>query len=106
VATGGEARSSVCLISYGPTCRQLPVVLPALPDELLSSWLNRHARFYGVSGGQMLRHCCLEASALRSLDLTLSPHDQRHLAHACRYDPRAMRQSPPSHTRDQRRAVA
>ena len=31
-----------------------PVVLPALPDELLSSWLQRHANFYGVSGGRLL----------------------------------------------------
>jgi hypothetical protein len=39
--------------------RPFPVVLPALPDELLSSWFQRHANFYGVSGGWLLRHCAL-----------------------------------------------
>ena len=39
--------------------RPFPVVLPALPDELLSSWFQRHANFYGVSGGWLLRHCTL-----------------------------------------------
>jgi hypothetical protein len=29
--------------------KQLPVVLPPVPDELLSSWIARHAAFYGVS---------------------------------------------------------
>ena len=30
--------------------KPLPVVLRAARDELLSSWLSRHARFYGVTG--------------------------------------------------------
>jgi hypothetical protein len=30
--------------------KPLPVVLKAARDELLSSWLARHARFYGVTG--------------------------------------------------------
>ena len=68
-----------------------PVVLPALPDELLSSWLQRHANFYGVSGGRLLRHCGLDAVSLRSLDLTLTAYDQRRLAHALRSDQRVIR---------------
>ena len=91
MATGHEARIGVCLISRSPAIRQLPVVLSTLPDELLSSWLGRHAHFYGVSGTHMLRHCNLEARSLRSLDLALSPYDQRHLAHAFRCDPRSIR---------------
>lgn len=79
------------MISRGTSVRQLPVVLPPLADELLSSWLNRHANFYRVSGGHLLRHCSLEAGSLRDLDLKLTPHDQRRLAHLFRYDPRAIR---------------
>ena len=30
--------------------KPLPVILKAARDELLSSWLARHARFYGVTG--------------------------------------------------------
>lgn len=91
MATSHEARIGVCLISPGPAIRPLPVVLSALPDELLSSWLSRHARFYGVSGGRILRHCGLDAPSLRSLDFALSPYDQRHLAHAFRCDPWSIR---------------
>jgi hypothetical protein len=71
--------------------RPLPIVHPPLADELLSSWLNRHASFYGVTGGRLLRHCSLEAASLRDLDLKLTPHDQHRLAHLFRYDPRAIR---------------
>jgi hypothetical protein len=38
------------MISRRLPVRQLPVVLPLLADELLSSWINRHAGFYGVTG--------------------------------------------------------
>ncbi len=73
------------------TVRPFPVVLPALPDELLSSWIQRHANFYGVSGGRLLRHCGLDAVSLRSLDLILTAYDQRRLAHALRSDQRVIR---------------
>jgi len=71
--------------------RQLPVVLPPLADELLSSWIGRHASFYGVTGGRLLRHYALEATSLRELDLKLASHDQRQLAHLLRYDPYVIR---------------
>jgi TniQ len=71
--------------------RPFPVVLPALPDELLSSWLQRHADFYGVSGGRLLRHCGLDAMSLRSLDFTLTAYNQRRLARALRSDQRVIR---------------
>ena len=66
-------------------------MLRPLPDELLSSWFNRHAGFYGVTGGRLLRHCCLEAASLRDLDLKLTLPDQCRLACVFRYDPRAIR---------------
>jgi hypothetical protein len=68
--------------------RPFPVVLPALPDELLSSWFQRHANFYGVSGGWLLRHCAMDAVSLRSLDFTLTAYDQRRHAYALRSDQR------------------
>ena len=41
--------------------RRLPVILPPHPDELLSSWISRHATFYAVPPLVMLRHCLPEA---------------------------------------------
>ena len=79
------------MIFHGGFTRPLPVVLPPLADELLSSWVNRHASFYGVTTGRLLRHCSLEAASLRDLDLKLMSHDQRRLAHLFRYDPRMIR---------------
>ena len=49
----------------------LPVTLPPLPGEFLSSWISRHAEFYGVTPLTMLRHCLPEAASLRAIDLTL-----------------------------------
>ncbi len=71
--------------------RQLPVVLPPVADELLSSWIGRHASFYGVAGGRLLRHYALEADSLRELDLKLTSYDERPLAHLLRYDPHVIR---------------
>lgn len=51
---------------------RLPVTLPPLHGELLSSWLGRHAEFYGVTPLTMLRHCLPEAASLRAIDLTIS----------------------------------
>lgn len=79
------------MIAGWPRVRQLPVVLPPLVDELLSSWVSRHASFYGVGGGQLLRHCSLEARSLRELDLSLTSHDQRRLAYVFRCDTGAIR---------------
>jgi hypothetical protein len=39
----------------------LPVVLKAQPDELLSSWLARHATYYGVARRRLLNHVGLSA---------------------------------------------
>ena len=88
MAADDQSRSGLRLTR---AVRPLPVVLPALPDELLSSWLQRHANFYGVSGGRLLRYCGLDAVSLRSLDLTLTAYDQRRLAHALRSDQRVIR---------------
>ena len=60
--------------------RQLPVRLPPHPDELLSSWISRHAAFYAVPPLMMLRHCLPEASSLRAADLQLSSDQEIRLA--------------------------
>lgn len=52
--------------------RQLPVRLPPHSDELLSSWIGRHAAFYAVPPLVLLRHCIGEVSSLRAADLHLT----------------------------------
>ncbi|KQZ21663.1 MULTISPECIES: TniQ family protein [Mesorhizobium] len=58
----------------------LPVILKPVPDELLSSWIARHAGFYGVSPLTMLRHAIPEAKSLRLTDTKLGPTDAGHIA--------------------------
>lgn len=48
--------------------RQLPVRMPPHSDELLSSWISRHAAFYAVPPLVMLRHCLPEVPSMRSAD--------------------------------------
>ena len=48
--------------------KQLPVVLPPVADELLSSWIARHGAFYNVSPRAMLRHAVPSARSLRAAD--------------------------------------
>jgi len=48
--------------------RPLPVVLDPAPDELLSSWLHRHAAFYGLTEPMLISWLRLETKKLRSLD--------------------------------------
>ena len=64
--------------------RPLPVILPPLTDELLSSWINRHAAFIGVSGMRLLRHYRIDVPTVRDLDLEMSHCDGSKLAEALR----------------------
>jgi hypothetical protein len=48
--------------------KQLPVVLPPVPDELLSSWIARHADYYNVSSRAMLRHAIPDARSCQMAD--------------------------------------
>ncbi len=73
-------------------CGQLPVVLPPLTDELLSSWIRRHAIFYGVPPVTMLRHCLSDASAMRAIDLRLTVEQAAPIAHVFRTDATIVRQ--------------
>ena len=71
--------------------RQLPVCLPPHSDELLSSWISRHAAFYAVPPLVVLRHCLPEASALRATDLQLSSDQEIRLANMFATQPAVVR---------------
>ena len=71
--------------------RQLPVRLPPFTDELLSSWLCRHASFYAVPPLVMLQHCLPEVTSLRAADLDLSAAQASRLANMLSIEPSAVR---------------
>lgn len=67
--------------------RPLPVILKPVPDELLSSWITRHADFYGVAPLTMLRHAIPEAISLRQTDTNLGPTAAVDIARLFRTQP-------------------
>ena len=71
--------------------RSLPVRLPPYPDELLSSWISRHAAFYAVPPLVMLRHCLPEVASLRAADVYLDGDQIVRLAKIFSADPAAVR---------------
>ncbi|MEQ1945228.1 TniQ family protein [Mesorhizobium sp. VNQ89] len=71
--------------------RQLPVRLAPYADELLSSWIGRHASFYAVPPLVMLQHCLPEASSLRATDLHLSGDQEIRLARVFATEPAIVR---------------
>jgi hypothetical protein len=71
--------------------RQLPVRLPPFTDEVLSSWLCRHASFYAVPPLVLLRHCLPEIASLRAADLDLSPNQTSRLASIFSIEPAVLR---------------
>lgn len=71
--------------------RRLPVRLPSYSDELLSSWIGRHAAFYAVPPLVMLRHCLPEAPSLRAADLHLNSDQEVRLANMFVTDPATVR---------------
>ena len=66
--------------------RPLPVVLAPAQDEALSSWIARHAAFYGLSRAAMHRRCAPDAYSLQALDRELTPGQEARLAHLFRRD--------------------
>lgn len=69
------------------TAKPLPVVLKAARDELLSSWLARHARFYGVTGPFFAKWLGLGDIRLSTLDHRLGLGQVARLAEKFRRDP-------------------
>ena len=71
--------------------RPLPVLLAPAPDEALSSWLARHAAFFGVGRTGLLRHCLPDVPSLLSLNRALTLEQENRLAHLFRLDRPALR---------------
>jgi hypothetical protein len=59
--------------------KPLPVVLKPVDDELLSSWIARHADFYQVSPLAMLRHCLSDTASLKAADLRLNAEQEAQI---------------------------
>ncbi|WP_244938024.1 TniQ family protein [Sinorhizobium sojae] len=75
----------------GTSSRQLPVILAPHADELLSSWISRHASFYAIPPLGMLRHCLPEVSSLRSADRNLTATQVTRLAGIFSTEPATLR---------------
>ena len=69
----------------------LPVSLPPLRGELLSSWISRHADFYGVTSSTMLRHGLPEATSLGAIDLCLTKAQADRIAGMFGVSPKVVR---------------
>ena len=69
----------------------LPVTLPPLRGELLSSWISRHADFYGVTPSTMLRHGLPEAISLEAIDLSLTKAQADRIAGMFGVSPKLVR---------------
>jgi hypothetical protein len=65
----------------------LPLVLDEAPDESLSSWLNRHAQFYGIAPSTFCRRVGIDRLALSRIDHRLTTGAARTLANAMRRSP-------------------
>lgn len=70
---------------------RLPVTLPPLRGELLSSWISRHADFYGVTPLTMLRHGLPEAMSFRAIDLSLTKAQANQIAGMFGVNPKVVR---------------
>jgi TniQ len=90
MAADNPKRALVRLRSLQPV-RPLPVILSPLADELLSSWVSRHAVFLGISDGRLLRHYRIDVRAVRDLDLSLSRRHALALSGALRCSPHVLR---------------
>ena len=67
--------------------RPLPVVLRPRPDELLSSWLTRHAAYYGVTRRRLLDHVGILSPSVEALDREITLGQQIMLAGYFRRQP-------------------
>jgi hypothetical protein len=72
------------------TDKPLPVVLKPVLDELLSSWLGRHATYYGVTKPFFTKWLMLGTSNLSTLDQRLSLQQVARLSEKLRCDPTAL----------------
>lgn len=75
----------------GTSSRRWPVTLAPHIDELLSSWISRHAEFYAVPPLAMLRHCPPEASSLHAANRRLNGDQVIRLAGVFSTEPATVR---------------
>lgn len=76
----------------GSSPKPLPVVLRPVPDELLSSWLARHAILYRIAPIHLLRHCLADRPAMPStVDLGVTDEVANGLAFHLRCEPTDIR---------------
>ena len=73
--------------------RPLPVVLRPVADELLSSWLVRHAAYYGVTGSFFAQWLMLGTHNLSTLDHRLGLAQVARLSEKFRCDPVTLTQA-------------
>ena len=69
------------MTSEGGFKKQLPVNMPSLADELLSSWIARHTTYYNVSSRAMLRHAIPDARSIQTADGQLTGEEGKVFAH-------------------------
>ena len=67
--------------------RPFPVVLRPRPDEVLSSWLTRHAAYYGVTRRRLLDHVGILSPSVEALDREITLGQQIMLAGYFRRQP-------------------
>ena len=65
----------------------LPLVLDEAPDETLSSWLNRHAEFYGVSPSALNLRAGINTPSFARIDYWPTAGEACSLASAMRRTP-------------------
>jgi len=82
----------------------LPLVLEEAPDESLSSWLNRHAEFYGIAPSALSHRVGIGRLAFAGLDHRLNESEARTLASAMRRSPTSI--SNMTHLQHQDRLMA
>lgn len=75
-------------ITMGDAKRPLPVILQPAADELLSSWLHRHANFYGLTEPMLISWLKLEVRKLRGLDSRLRLGQIARIVEVFRCDPK------------------
>ena len=65
----------------------LPLVLDEAPDESLSSWLNRHAEFYGVSPSALNLRAGINTPSFARIDYWPTAGEACSIASAMRRTP-------------------
>ncbi|MGC9959948.1 MAG: TniQ family protein [Roseiarcus sp.] len=84
MATAIRCRSRRRVIFDATPPDPLPLVLDEAPDESLSSWLIRHAQFYGIAPSTFSRRVGIDMLTLARIDRRLTAGAARALAIAMR----------------------